>query len=234
MRDVAFLSAGEIPLPRSAWLARTEQDHADTLFVPKRRREWLQGRLAAKLLLARELAPRGALEPLSRIEIRSSEVGAPEAYLDGQRLARPISISHRARKVLAATAEAGTLLGADCELVEERAPEVAETFLREDELALARRPQGYDALIVTLLWSAKESVLKALRLGLQEDTRKVSIRLGQEAPRISWTPFDALHETSGRRFEGLWTRRGPMILTLAAADEHGASASLLAREVTAL
>jgi 4'-phosphopantetheinyl transferase len=52
---------------------------------------------------------------------------------------------------------------------------VADYFTAKEQARVARAPAQDRNRLVTLLWSAKESALKALRAGLRLDTRSVSV-----------------------------------------------------------
>jgi 4'-phosphopantetheinyl transferase EntD len=65
-------------------------------------------------------------------------------------------------------------VGADIELIAEKTPEFVEQYFTTAEwAAVAAAPAGRQAMAATLIWSAKESALKALHLGLRVDTRLV-------------------------------------------------------------
>jgi len=59
-------------------------------------------------------------------------------------------------------------------------------------------------MLLALLWSAKESALKALHQGLRLDTRSLIVSLG-DGPyeRIGWSPLRVRH-TDGQLFHGWW------------------------------
>jgi phosphopantetheinyl transferase len=64
-------------------------------------------------------------------------------------------------------------------------------FFDEAEVRAWEKAADRD-LFATAVWSAKESVLKALGLGLSVDTRHVHVRLGHRpGPPCRWRPFEA-------------------------------------------
>jgi 4'-phosphopantetheinyl transferase len=163
------------------------------LRMPRRRAEWLLGRLAAKSVVAEALAQPGASWPLRSIEIASAPSGAPRAQLapeaepfggfsPGERLPVSVSISHAEGLALCAAARAGPAgdrsgrtIGIDLGRVESRSPAFVDTFFTADEQRLVRDASPSDReLRANLIWCAKEAVLKALGLGLTVDTRGVS------------------------------------------------------------
>ncbi|MCG8350348.1 MAG: 4'-phosphopantetheinyl transferase superfamily protein, partial [Chloroflexales bacterium] len=82
-------------------------------------------------------------------------------------------------------------IGADIEHVEPRAESFVEDYFTAEEIQQVRRaPAGIRDLLVTLIWSAKEAVLKALRVGLTVDTRRVSCLIGAtERMNSTWNSF---------------------------------------------
>ncbi len=200
-----------------AWLGSREQVVLGRLRVPKRRDDWRLGRYAAKRLLA-PLAGigRGASE-LERIEILAASDGAPSAHLDGEPWDLALSISHAGSRGLAACAPAGTALGCDIECVEPRSPAFVDTFFCDRERSLcAEARSGQAALLTNAIWSAKESVLKALRIGLRADTRSVeAIPMGWEDRAARWRPV-VLHVAAPFELCGWWHALGGSVVTLAA------------------
>ncbi|MGO4884602.1 MAG: 4'-phosphopantetheinyl transferase family protein [Bryobacteraceae bacterium] len=134
-----------------------------------------------------------------------------------QRVPPPaISISHRDGRALCAVAAPQTALGCDLEIAEPRSDAFAADYFTTAEQELIAQYSGEDRWrLLALLWSAKESVLKALRVGLRMDTREVSIDpLPLRAADRDWLPLRATHE--GRVFHGWWQQTGSVIRTLVA------------------
>ena len=64
-------------------------------------------------------------------------------------------------------------LGCDLEVIEPRSEEfVADYFTTEEQKMVSQAPIADRSKLLALLWSAKESALKALREGLRFDTRR--------------------------------------------------------------
>lgn len=204
-------TAGELPRDLD-WLADDERARLAGLAVAKRRADFLLGRWIAKRAVAAQWP--GA-PPLSAIAIRAAADGAPEAFLAGAPLPLVLSISHSAGRALAAVRAAGSALGADLERVEPRSPLLVDDFFRDDEAAwVAACPAAERDRAITLVWSAKESVLKARRSGLREDPRRVRVELG------AWVPGDG----AWRRFavrvddaalDGWWRDDADYVVTVA-------------------
>lgn len=202
-------------LPATAgWLSDREIDTARSLKVAKRRQDWLLGRYAAKRGLA-ALTGLGD-ETLSRWDIRTHEDGAPEAWLDGRPAAPSLSLSHSGGRALCVVASADVSPGCDLEQVETRSIGFVETFFTAAErLQVARASPPDRDLLVTLLWSAKESALKSLRHGLRKDTRSVEVRLQLSSRSHCWQPFTVVAEDAPAPLEGWWRCEARFVLTAA-------------------
>jgi 4'-phosphopantetheinyl transferase len=168
-----------------SFLSPAEQAVLAGLRFPKRRREWLLGRWTAKRLL-RRAHPEYADLPLSAITVGNDPDGAPYLAVAGEgRLSLSLSISHRDDRAFCAllAPPAGQVdspysgVGADLELVEPRDPVFVEDYFTAGEaVRVWRCPEERRDTLVTVIWSAKEAVLKVLRLGLTVDTRSVELR----------------------------------------------------------
>ena len=234
------LRSGPVPAGKAgkppAWLGPAEREHAARLFVPKRRADFLLGRWAAKELVA-DLLGGGerTAPPLDTFEIVPGPSGAPVVRLaDGGPLPLGVSVSHSDGTAFCAAWHDpdGTLAaGADLERIEPRSEAFVRDFFTDDEAAAwAARPAGEarDEL-ATAIWSAKEAVLKALRLGLRMDTRQVACTLSSEPAEPSpglprpegngWRRFEARVSTGGPEAEtsvpGFWRPKDGFVLTLA-------------------
>ena len=201
--------AAEVP-EDDLWLAAAERSRLSGLRVPKRRSEWRLGRWTAKRALAGTLGPLA----LAAIEIRAAPSGAPEAFVDGRRAPLAISLSHREGLALCAVAPEGAALGCDLEVVEPRSfAFVADYFTTEEQALTARAADRWQT--VALLWSAKESALKAIRAGLRLDTRRVSAAARCAPWGAVWHPLEVRIGVA-RVFQGWWRREGDLIRTVVA------------------
>jgi 4'-phosphopantetheinyl transferase len=165
-----------------SFLSPAERETLATLRYPKRRREWLLGRWTAKHLLQRARPAYAAL-PLDAITVGNDPDGAPYLAVAGEgRLPLSLSISHRNDRAFCALLAPTPMMltpvvGADLELVEPRDPAfVRDYFTAEEAVRVWHCPEERRDTLVTVLWSAKEAVLKVLRLGLTVDTRRVELR----------------------------------------------------------
>ncbi len=212
------MGGGGLPWQADMLSAR-ERERYERLRFPRRQREWLLGRYAAKVLLSRveeDLAGRS----LAEIEILNEESGAPFVVVDGERRAGTLSISHRAGLAFVAWDPCGGLLGVDVERVEARFPGFEEDFFTDRErAALSVFLDERHVLGVTLVWSLKEAVLKALRQGLRLDTRRVEVRLPPTFPVAQdWQACGVSVVTKPQYWYGCWRRWGDYVLTVATGE----------------
>jgi len=217
-------------------LSPSEAQRLATMVAEKRRGDWLLGRWTAKRLIQSHIEQRtGVHVPLEFITIASDPDGAPRVITDcrlqiadcGLNLQSAIynlqlSISHSHGYAFCAISDqSGVAIGADLERIEPRAPTFAEDYFTpfEQQQVQSAPPDARNAL-VTLIWSAKEAVLKTLRLGLTVDTRSVSIELGAWASAgITWAPLMVrsapVPELAQEHLCGWWRVIGDYALTLA-------------------
>lgn len=210
------------------WLEQTEADvpaHDDWLCAKealvlrgmrfaKRRADWRLGRWTAKRLLAAYLNVPHDPHALAALEITSEPSGAPEAVLANAPADATISLSHRAGRAICAIAQSGAVLGCDLEIIEPRSDAFAADYFTVEEQAMVASIGAPDRFrLLALLWSAKESALKALRVGLRLDTRSVTVRLGGASggderwhPLEVRCPSDTLH--------GWWQNKGIFLRTV--------------------
>jgi 4'-phosphopantetheinyl transferase len=189
--------------------------------IAKRRGDYLLGRWTAKCAIATRISP---APPLVAIAVRASDDGAPEAFLDGSPLAFTVSLSHSAGRALAAVRCGGAALGADLERVEPRSALLVDNFFTADEAAqvAACHPDQRDRAI-TLIWSAKESALKARRTGLREDPRSVHVDVGDgiPAPDASWRALRVAIDGAPDALTGWWRDDTGYVLTVVGAALAG-------------
>lgn len=221
---------GRLERGAARWLSPLERDLLEQARGPKRRREWLLGRLAAKRLVQRELArATGAFVPARAISIERAADGAPVVRCQGNGACAErwsLSLSHRAGFAWCALATApGTRIGVDVELIEQRSPAFAtDYFTAEEQQAAAVAPPERRDELWTAMWSAKESALKVLRLGLSVDARSVCCALRGDG-QLGWSPLVArccsdppllveLAFSSETTLGGSWRRHGPLVLTV--------------------
>jgi 4'-phosphopantetheinyl transferase len=203
------------------WLLPQERATLALLGFSKRRADWRRGRWAAKQAVAAVLGVDAA-----DVSVQAAVDGAPEAFVHGRPAPVTVSISHcagRAACLVTAPAAAG---GCDLELVETRAPVfIADWFTESERRLVASAASGARDLVVTLVWSAKESALKALRCGLRRDTRSVEI-IQLVLQEGGWCRLQVRDAESGETLHGWWSRVGDLVLTVVTGQSSPAPTGL--------
>ena len=184
----------DVPLDDD-WLAPAELARASQFRSPKRRADFRLGRWTAKRAIAEYLGRR-----FEDIEIQVKPSGAPDTP------GASISISHRAGSALCAVGPVGAAIGCDLEFIEPRSAPFINDYLTFEERRLVRLSNNRD-LYANLIWSAKESALKATGEGLTADPRDVEIRLLDRAAP-GWRRL-----TAGP-FRGWWAQAGRFVRTI--------------------
>ena len=212
--------------PANDWLSARETTRLSGLHFAKRRADWRLGRWTAKHAIASCLNLAADPQALANIEIRPAPSGAPEVFVGDLPAPVTISLSHRDGIALCAIASsrAGLRvdLGCDLEIIEARSEAfVADYFAPEEQAAVARSSPADRSLILALLWSAKESALKALREGLRLDTRSVVVSLFVDSfdcrsSRLNrWNPLH-IRCADGTVFRGWWQITNRVVRTVVA------------------
>jgi len=243
--DLYWLEHAEAELPAdNDWLSAEESACLNGMRFPKRRADWRLGRWTAKRAVAICLNMPTQARVLAEIEIRPAQSGAPEVFVTNQAAALSISLSHRAGVAACAVVLANVALGCDLETVEPRSDGfVADYFTAEEQALCAQAPATDRFRLLALLWSGKESALKALHTGLRLDTRSVTVRpsaafvpstcSGQavSVPTSSgphlWSPLHA-YCANGQVFSGWWQETAKYLRTVVIAPPS-ASPIFLAR-----
>lgn len=214
---IRLLVQGEEDAPADdAWLAGAELEAVARLRVGKRRGDWRLGRWTAKQLLVSYIGLERTRLACARIVIKPAADGAPEAFLDGPPLELSLSLSHSGHLAMAAVAPAGTALGCDIERIRSLRPAtVRDHFTAAERTFVESRNGDERALLTTLVWSAKESALKALREGMRLDTRDVEVGTPLESGSGIWHPLVVRRVRSEqRRFAGWWRTLDGFVLTI--------------------
>lgn len=198
------------------WLTAGERARLEGFRFDKRRRDWLSGRWAAKIaLMGISGLPKGDID---RFEITSAPNGAPLPRLDGWPYRARLSLSHSNDRAFCTVSREMTALGCDIELVEPRSEAFVETYFTESEREHvdSSSPLFRDSL-VTKIWSAKESTLKALRTGLQTDTRSVEVIDNGDCAGADWDIARTIVADAGE-FSCLWRLDGQFVLSIVTRD----------------
>jgi len=210
------------------WLSPEERQHLVRLEVEKRRNDWLLGRWTAKEALRASPYSAGFDTDPADLTVRQAADGAPEALLRGRPLPLALSISHRGGWGLCALAPEERLVGCDLELIEARSQAFLEDYFTIQEQAAVRAaPADERDRLATLLWAAKESVLKALRVGLRADTRRIRAEVsGEPGDDREWCRL-VVHDTqSDLQFGGWWRLLGELTVVLVTSPPSGEPVAL--------
>ena len=209
--------------PEDDWLSPKELVRLAGLRFPKRLADWRLGRWTAKRAIAAYLRA-SQDRALSAIEIRSAASGAPEIFLADKPADVSISISHRQGIAMCAVGPASSALGCDLEMIEPRSDAfVCDYFTHEEQAAIDNIATEEDRQrAIALVWSAKESTLKAMTVGLRVDTRSVSVTYeDRNIAGVEWKPLQ-VRGSDGLFFEGWWQQSGTLVRTLVATQKSRA------------
>ncbi|MFC5718655.1 4'-phosphopantetheinyl transferase family protein [Streptomyces gamaensis] len=175
-------------------LTAREAAHAATLRLPRRRREWLAGRLAVKhavLAHRRGQGPGRTRAPLSTRDVRVDALahglraGKPFVELPGPPV--EIGLTHSADFAVAVCGPRP--VGVDLEHARIVPPHLR-ALLEEDADPAARDPdrRRLTAMPLPLRWACKEAVLKYFGFGLRVDPRDVALRAWYADHAFAWRP----------------------------------------------
>jgi 4'-phosphopantetheinyl transferase len=225
---IRWLARGVQDVPASGdWLTPAESARLAGLRFPKRRIEVRLTRWTAKLALAAALGLDDDAGTLASIEIRPAATGAPVAFLGEEPAPVAVSLTDRADWAVCVVAPGGLAVGCDLELVEPRTDAFVRDWLTpaEQDLVFGAAPGDERRVLANLVWSAKESALKALQTGLRRSTRSVEVDVVDRAGHERWARL-AVRAEEGLAFPGWWRRYGDFLLTCAADADCDAPVSL--------
>jgi 4'-phosphopantetheinyl transferase len=223
--DAYWLEQTEADVPaEDQWLSAEEMSCLAHLRFGKRRADWRLGRWTAKRAVASCLNLPSDVHSLEDIEIRPAPSGSPEVFLFNQSAAVSVSLSHRAGKALCVVGLSGLSLGCDLELVESRDHSFVTDFFTVNEQKLVESaPADKLPMLVTLLWSAKESALKALHVGLRLDTTSIEVGLTDSVWKLAeysrqdgcadWSPM-SLRYAGEHTLRGCWRCADNLVRTV--------------------
>ena len=218
--NVYWLEQSEADVPaENNWLSENEAVRLNGMRFAKRRADWRLGRWTAKQALSVCLNVAAHPQIFRKMDIRPAPSGAPEAFFADQPAAVSISLSHRDGIAACAVTRSGVQIGCDLEMVEPRSDAFVADYFTVEEQALVARASAHDRpRVLALLWSAKESALKALHEGLRLDTRSVTA-----SPFVSsfdlhgWSALQVRY-TGGQLFHGWWQSTDRIVRTVVAAQ----------------
>lgn len=215
---IFFGTSRAVELPHhDEWMGPGEIFAFQRLKTEPRRQSFRLGRWTAKHILSRVLSIPFSQSLSTRIEVLSNTDGVPIPYLDGESLPHTLSLSHREDRALAAASPASLSMGCDLEWIEPHSRAFVEDFFTPEEREntfCSSSPH----LMATLIWSAKESALKALRTGLSRDTRELCVQLSGPFSEhsSSWHALSVIDRTHEKTLRGLFRIDQGYILTIVA------------------
>jgi 4'-phosphopantetheinyl transferase len=218
--NVYWLEQTETDVPAdNDWLSANEATCLNGMRFAKRRADWRLGRWTAKRALSICLDLPAHPQVFRKMDIRPAPSGAPEVFFVNQPAAVTISLSHRDGMAACAVAMSGVDMGCDLEMIEPRSDAfVADYFTIEEQALVARASAAGRPRLLALLWSAKESALKALHEGLRLDTRSVIVSpFAASFDLNGWSPLQVRY-TGGQIFHGWWQNTDNILRTVVAAQ----------------
>lgn len=171
-----------------------------------------------------------------QIVIRNNDLGAPSAIHSDQIIPGCLSISHSGDWCAATFAPSGLKVGIDIEKITPRPAGFIQDYFTKKEIALVSPSnvgmlaENWQAERVTLIWSAKEALLKAMGIGLRLDTRQVevgSIEAVEQADALGWNRLGLSSNHLSSRIEAYWRKIFDYVLTLAVLPDHDERISLI-------
>ena len=234
--NIFWLQQAERDVPvDDQWLTPDELNRLRGMGFPQRRRDWRLGRWTAKCAVASYLEWPSRHDIFTDIEVRTAPSGAPEVLIQGTPGPVVISLSHRVGVAICAVASTGAVLGCDLEKVEPRSQAfISDYFTAEEQSLLGTSPAADQHLLVALLWSAKESALKALGVGLRASTHSAVVTPDDVSPKknaldclkhsscgccVDDSPWQSLcvRCVEGGIFYGWWKHSGELLRTIVSA-----------------
>ncbi|GMV05082.1 MAG: hypothetical protein AMXMBFR53_13620 [Gemmatimonadota bacterium] len=198
-----------------AWLTPEERSVLKGLKMAKRAADWRVGRWVAKEAVLRAVGDEGLQR--SAVEVLPQPEGRPEARIlaSGKWPDTTLSLSHSGDVGFAAAALGTFRLGCDVQEIAPRSEDFIGDYFTPEETAWIREDPGRKHLRANLVWSAKESALKALGEGLRLDTRSVAVTVEPAQEPYGWGTLRA-RATTGDRFSGCWRASEGYVWTVVA------------------
>jgi phosphopantetheinyl transferase len=242
MAAVYWLERAEADVPAGEdWLSDREAAIVSHMRFVKRRSDWRLGRWTAKCAVATCLTLPADPPALAEIEIVAAPSGAPQVFRANLPVGVMISLSHRDRVAVCALTSPEVALGCDLEVLEPHSDGFVRDYFTVEEQSLISQSPADRLWVVSLLWSAKESALKALGAGLRLDTRCVTVSISDGSPHCSAKESKHLSDSAltlmscgtdnwgrlqvscmdGRIFQGWWHRTEKFVRTLVADPASG-------------
>lgn len=211
---LAWMRTGAVEV-ENGWLTAAERQVLEGMTVPKRAADWRVGRWVAKDAVIRATGAEALA--MDAVEVLASPGGGPVARIlaPGSWPVVTVSLSHAGGMGFAAAAMGAFRLGCDVEEITPRSGEFVEDYFTRAEAAWVLSDAGRRHLRTNLLWSAKESALKALGEGLRLDTRDVEVTVNPSEAPLGWGTL-RVRAAGGDRFSGCWRAAEGFVWTVVA------------------
>lgn len=194
-KNIFWLILDEVSIPDDTdWLSPAELARYQSFRFDKRKQDWLAGRWAAKNLILSFLRTENSLL-MREISIGNHPAGDPFVSVREEILHGSLSISHRGGKSAAAfTSIPNVSIGIDLEMIEEKSEGFIEDYFTEQETkgVMSFAKDRNRDLLASLLWSAKEAMLKAHQIGLRIDTREMELQIPSVDSGVGWCLLEIL------------------------------------------
>jgi 4'-phosphopantetheinyl transferase len=202
------------------WLSIQEKSILNEMQFPRRQDEWKLGRWTAKQLIHSYLKTIDSrTHHLCELEILAAEDGSPQVFIQNKHFPIKLSLSHRANRAFCVLDPFAREVGCDLEVIEERSDEfISDYFTFEEKLKVIIASGSDKSLFTNLIWSAKESALKALHQGLKSDTRSVIIQFSDLNNKENWNRLKTRSSEFGRELFGWWKVIDGFVLTIMTDD----------------
>lgn len=198
------------------WLSDAEAERLEVFRYSKIHEDWLAGRWAAKHLLRKTILLAGS--NLRELSILNEPSGAPYAEFKGRLLGGSLSISNRGGFTAAAFSSSPSLnVGIDIETIEEKsAGFIEDHFTVNEGVALNNLEPKRRDLMASLLWSAREAMIKAQKVGVQIDKREFEFQIMGSHPASGWQKLDFVRCPIWMwDIDLFWQQRDHILVTLA-------------------
>jgi 4'-phosphopantetheinyl transferase len=209
-------------IPEStSWLHPQEEEVYRTFKFALRKQSWLLGRWTAKKALLQILSETHPGISMQKIAVLRNTDGSPAAYYQGLESSARISLSHSNGTGFCTVSCSDAHLGCDIEKITPRHDAFARDYFTKNEISLlSQLDEATIPLAVNLIWSAKESALKALKTGLRLDTRQVQITFEPDFEQSGWKTLSASVNGNYPTFRGYWKSAIGFVLTIIADGPH--------------
>ncbi len=165
-------------------LSRWELSYINNLKIPKRRSDFLSGRIAGKKAVKDLLSDsNAAAEPahFKNIDIRRMDSGAPRIFINNKHSDILLSISHSGHTALAiaGSTEHFKGIGIDIEIIDSRDESFINIAFGKNETKGLKKIRDnasvWDDEKITLHWTIKEALLKSINSGFDMNLKDIEI-----------------------------------------------------------